>query len=302
MNNQMPISLVGAALRYAALGWAVFPLHFPIRGGCSCGPDCSSPGKHPYKDIGFKLATILLFMIVRWWQWRPNANVGIHVGDSGLVVVDIDPRHGGRVDSLPLSEADRITPTVITGGGGLHLYYRAPIGLNISNSNQLLPPGIDVRAGVSYVVAPPSEHESGRRYAWLLDRAPWEVRLLPLPAALVPMLKIRDWPVQKRKDSSPVSPMPVAQATRHPYVQSALQRELNKLIHSPQGRRNITLNEVAFNLGQFVQADLLDRSEVEALLTKIALSIGLGERETLATINSGLRAGTANPRQNWPEW
>ena len=33
--------------------------------------------------------------IKRWWSRWPNANIGALVGD-GLVVVDIDPRNGGR--------------------------------------------------------------------------------------------------------------------------------------------------------------------------------------------------------------
>jgi len=38
-----------AALRYAALGWRVLPLHTPDASGvCSCGrEDCPKPGKHP---------------------------------------------------------------------------------------------------------------------------------------------------------------------------------------------------------------------------------------------------------------
>ena len=33
--------------------------------------------------------------IKRWWSRWSNANIGALVGD-GLVVVDIDPRNGGR--------------------------------------------------------------------------------------------------------------------------------------------------------------------------------------------------------------
>ena len=45
-------NVLGAALRYAAVGFSVLPLHRPVeRNGrcmCSCGKvDCKSPAKHP---------------------------------------------------------------------------------------------------------------------------------------------------------------------------------------------------------------------------------------------------------------
>jgi putative DNA primase/helicase len=50
-------------------------------------------------------------------------------------------------------------------------------------------------------------------------------------------------------------------------------------------------------LGQLAGAGLLNRTEVESRLLSVAQVIGLGERETLATIASGLDAGEKQPRQ-----
>jgi hypothetical protein len=61
--------------------------------------------------------------ITKWLQDFPNANLGVVTGEiSGITVVDIDPRHGGREDAL--GESD--TVKAITGGGGWHYYF----GLN----------------------------------------------------------------------------------------------------------------------------------------------------------------------------
>ena len=61
------------------------------------------------------------------------------------------------------------------------------------------------------------------------------------------------------------------------------------------------MNEAAFNLGQFVEAGLLEQGEVEVLLHEAALAIGLGELEARRTIRSGLEAGVRHPRRGWPD-
>jgi hypothetical protein len=218
------------------------------------------------------------------------------------VVIDIDPHHGGRVEDLPLTDADRITPSVRTGGGGWHLYFGAPQGVDISNSNKRLPDGIDVRAGEAYAITPPSQHESGQSYLWQPGLAPWDVELSPLPDALLRMLVIKREPSRCDPARVPsVTDRRSDAARRHPYVAKALHDEMDRLTQATEGIRNNRLNETAFNLGQFIQAGLLPRVEVEASLFKAAIAIGLGELEIRRTIKSGIEAGIRNPRV-WPDW
>lgn len=169
----------------------VFPLHTPVEGGCSCRHEaCRNVGKHPRTMNGYKDATNNAAKITEWWDMWPGANVGVACGPSGLIVIDIDPRHGGD-DSLRDLIAGREwpeTPTVITGGGGTHYYFKAPRDSTIGNSTGLLGPGIDVRAQGGYVVAPPSMHESGRSYEWEAGLAPGEVKGATAPAWLIEML------------------------------------------------------------------------------------------------------------------
>ena len=54
---------------------------------------------------------------------------------------------------------------------------------------------------------------------------------------------------------------------------------------------------VYISLGQIVGAGFLDASTVEHVLTDGAMATGLGEREALLTIRSGLRAGLHYPRE-----
>lgn len=156
-----------AAKAYAERGWRVLPLHSPDPdhpSGCSCRRDgCASPAKHPRTRHGKDDATTDLKQIRKWWWMWPEANVGIATTD-GLAVLDVDPRHGGADSLRELEEAheELVTLTVRTGGSGLHLYLKGDLP-----ARNGFRPGLDLKAEGGYVVAPPSVHASGRRYAWL---------------------------------------------------------------------------------------------------------------------------------------
>ncbi len=158
------------ALLYAGFGWRVFPVHTMRDGACSCGRDsCSSPGKHPRTKRGCKDASTDEQRIRSWWKRWPDANVAVATGQaSDLVVIDVDPRHGGD-DAWETLKHELDVPTtweVQTGGGGVHAYFHYPEGKSISIGAGVLGPGVDHRGDGGYVVAPPSNHASGNPYFW----------------------------------------------------------------------------------------------------------------------------------------
>ena len=120
--------LLDAALSYAARGWRVFPCH-SIRGGrCSCSNSINvrcaavppSPGKHPRTAHGCKDATTDAQQIRDWWTSWPDAHVAIATGaESGLVVLDVDPRHGGddSLAELETKHGKADTVEALTGSG-----------------------------------------------------------------------------------------------------------------------------------------------------------------------------------------
>lgn len=174
-----------AALAYARRGWRVLPLHgVTDRGACTClWRDCTSPGKHPRTAHGVKDATTDEAQIRKWWETWPDANIGIACGrESGIVVLDIDPRNGGAKSlQRPREEHGELpsTATCETGGGGTHYYFKYPAG---GVRKTVLDDGLDLVSDGGYVVAPPSVHESGERYEWSgLLRSGREPALAPLP-------------------------------------------------------------------------------------------------------------------------
>jgi hypothetical protein len=175
---------LATALGYAGRGWWIFPCHTILgttvdgqpRTACSCGRlDCSSPGKHPLPKNGFLDAACEPEQIKRWFarerSYQPN--IGIDCERSGLIVVDIDPRHGGDSSWSELVERYgpqiEAGPKVLTGGGGAHCYFRNPADVVIRSGANLLGRGIDIRAAGGYIIALPSRHISGGEYHWATD-------------------------------------------------------------------------------------------------------------------------------------
>lgn len=183
------------ALRHAASGRAVFPLHHAVRdadGGfaCSCGKaDCAHPGKHPRTQHGFHDATTDETKIRQWWNRWPSANLGMAVGaTAGIVVIDIDPRHGGDATLVALEERHGSLPTTIsarTGGGGWHLYFAHPGG---KVKSRTIAPGIDCKADGGYIVVAPSNHASGGAYEWVEGSDPWSRQAVPMPDWLLQLV------------------------------------------------------------------------------------------------------------------
>ncbi|MEW6475345.1 MAG: bifunctional DNA primase/polymerase [Actinomycetota bacterium] len=282
-----------AALAYAARGWPVFPCHTAGPGGaCSCRTDgCTSPGKHPRVPGGLRAATTDPSTIGAWWARWPAANVAVRTGAvSGLVVIDVDPPHGGDASLRRLGDRHGELPAtavVRTGSGGLHLYLAHPGGRVPNDTGTRLGPGIDVRGDGGYVIAPPSRHRSGALYQWTAtaDEVP------PMPGWMLDQLR----PTVRPPLPPPAWPDgPPGRVGA--WARAALDGELARVKAAVAGCRNETLNRAAFSLGQLVGAGALDAAEVEVHLLAAATDIGLGEREARRTIGSGLVAGTRHPR------
>lgn len=180
-----------AALAYATkLNWSVFPLHTPNGKFCSCNnSNCQSAGKHPRTKNGLKAASTNLNLISEWWKKWPEANIAIATGqESGFVVLDVDPRHGGEesLDFL-INQYGLIPNTIeaITGGGGRHILFKNPG--HVKNRTNILP-GLDVRGEGGYIVVTPSVHACGKRYEWELSCRPLEVPLSDMPEWLLQMI------------------------------------------------------------------------------------------------------------------
>ena len=162
------------ALGYEAKGWAVIPIR----------PDDKKPiiEWKQYQDRRPSQTEIK-----EWWTKYPNANIGVLTGRiSGIVVVDVDPRHGG--ESAPIEHEWPTGLIAKTANAGFHLVYKYPDDAEYIPSLGAIQQGIDIRADGGYIVVCPSTLGGDKKYRWI------EVGDLGAPPP---------WAVQDRKQFGP---------------------------------------------------------------------------------------------------
>lgn len=102
---------------------------------------------------------------------------------------------------------------------------------------------------------------------------------------------------QEEREKRRMARHPVDTADHNGYYETALHGEVTEVASAQEGHRNNTLNTAAFRLGQLLGVGYGDHLETEQMLLDAALRAGLPEYEALKSINSGLMAGMAAPRE-----
>lgn len=175
-----------AAVRYVTRGWSILPLFgVDADGDCGCGnPDCASPGKHP-AGLSWRVIDDAELAAAHY-EANPHHNIGVVAGPSRLVIIDLDgpdaiARFMDRVGAESVKGA-----LAVDTARGVHLYFTDDAGEYGPMVGRDDDAGIDVRAGSSYVVAPPSTHKSGHVYRWRGDAGQYaeHADASPLPAAV----------------------------------------------------------------------------------------------------------------------
>jgi len=306
------------ALRYAALGWPVFPVYeMKEDGGCSCGkPDCSNPGKHPRTAKGFENATTDAEQIRKWWGAWPNANIGVATGErSGIWVLDVDKKHGGldtRDDLIAKHGQFPDTPMAFTGGGGEHYLFRYQAGIR-NRANVL--PGIDVRGEGGYIIVEPSNHHAGTDYVWEAEGDPLEgVAPVDAPQWLIDLIGLET--ERERSTSAPAAGADIPEGGRNAAlaslagsmrrsgigqeaIEAALQAENTKRCNPPLPASEVST--IAWSVARYAPADdvaALSRVDVSELMAKIN-GDAPESVEGLEVINAAEWAGQEIEERQW---
>jgi predicted P-loop ATPase len=178
--------------------WVIQPIHrwtgASTKGGakvCSCEltgkkwANCGEkPGKHPWTGWNKSPMSTPEEGYATWrgyfdkYGQQNGVAIGIRTGSvSGLFVVDLDvgSMKFGIVDftnwltSVGLTWDDVKTLSAQTGGGGMHLVYAYPKGVDkivTVAGHKVIGPAVDIKGDGGFIVAPPSLHHSGQIYKW----------------------------------------------------------------------------------------------------------------------------------------
>jgi hypothetical protein len=302
MSFEETMLKVEEVLALAKVG-RIFPAFSVKNGICRCriGANCTSPGKHPVTYLaphGLLDATQDQGVILQWLSQQSSTNWGLVAGESWWAL-DVDPRHGGDVSLAKLeAEHGRLPKTVTsrTGGGGLHLFFRPPMDKRVRNTSNVLGqdyPGLDTRAGGrGYVIAPPSLHQSGRKYEWESGCAPGQVEVAVAPDWLIEAV------VEKPRVRRAVELPDLGKITDLDRRRAAglLEWAATEVATAAEGERNNTLFRMSALVGGWIGAGYLSRSEAESALEDAAEVCGLGWREAERTSGSGLDRGDEDPQ------
>lgn len=138
------------ALKYLSLGWSIIP----VKQGSKL-PAISSWLEYQKRQPTTEEVT-------KWWTEMPQSNIAIVCGKvSGIIVVDLDKGSDRSQLDLPITLVSK------TGGGGFHYFYKWREGL--VGAKVGIQQKVDIRSDNSYIVAPPSLHQSGNLYEWTVD-------------------------------------------------------------------------------------------------------------------------------------
>lgn len=296
----------------------IFPCHSIVKGNwCTCGKrgvdkdkrapekdECGSPGKHP-RVRWTENASRVRSQIEQWVEIHPTANWGLVTGrESGVWVMDIDPRHGGR-ESLAKLQAEigeLDTLTTLTGGGGLHLYFAYPdleSGITVRSRTNWMP-GIDIKSDGGYVVLPPSNHFSGGHYSWFdhgNDDPPGELGDEPRPEPTLPTRESAPAPLDliesinsRERDNSSGS----ADSDDSGAVQTRLFESI------PEGQRNDEVFKRACELARRLGASQGAVDAITGILSSLLDNPAtFSDNELRTTVQSAIKSVQQNQEYEW---
>jgi Protein of unknown function (DUF3987)/Bifunctional DNA primase/polymerase, N-terminal len=295
-----------AALSLAAAGLTVFP----------AGSD-----KRPLLVGWQERASTEEGQVRKWWDSYPAALPAIVVGRASLVAIDCDRHPGGNdgikaFNELVSANGAKLAnvPMTKTARGGAHLFFRQPPGEPLGNGRGELPDGIDVRGVGGFVIAPGAVLPDGKRWQSVNGRPlladAFKAGSIPeLPQWLADIIR-----PNRRSNSGPLdedahgfADMPGANSRSRgeAYAAAALDGAVAELSGAPNGKRNETLNAVAFRLGRMIARGWVDEKTVaDALLGASDANRYLrehGHRATMKTIESGIEAGRREPHPDLPD-
>jgi hypothetical protein len=289
--------LLTAALAAAERGWPVFMLGRSKRPVANCQQCRPVNGRAPHDPgrcwhltcHGFYAASTDPGRVAAIVAAVPTGQLAVRTGAvSGLLVVDVDPDHGGTKSFATLMSRTwvRRTLTTRTGSWGWHQYYRHP-GQHVPSRPMPGFKGIDIKADGGYVVLPPSiHHRTGRPYQW-------DDRLPSVPVEMPPALIgacLRSTPaISTTQPAGPIRTTATTGSGGISHPDRLLNAHLDAVRNAPEGKRRTTLYGAARGVARMVAAGAITHANAIAALTTVGQQAEQTARDIRAAIAGGFR-------------
>ncbi len=200
-----PSSSLHHAIEYLRRGWSVVP-QLP-KAKCPCIK------WKPYQDERPTESNLH-----EWYARWPDAGIAVVLGPvSGLLVLDVDGIQGHTALIDHLGQVP-VAPQVISGSREPHRYHLFFLHPALTTRAKTTPwsPKLEFRGKGGIVIAPPSLHKSGNRYAWDEGKTLDDLAIPELPAPVLDALRAKSGSVAA---TAPALPIPqsipdVAPSTR----------------------------------------------------------------------------------------
>jgi hypothetical protein len=285
------MNLLGYAAQAVSRGFHVFPVQPGEKTPHKIVPD------KPYTIRWSEMATNDMRKVVEWWQYSPEANIGIAAKPSGLIVVDCDmPKRDYQLKDTPWEYMhDRLGPLVdgsdvlremcsrfgddyqrfertyrvCTASLGLHLYYEWPDGVQASQASPV--PGlVDIRCN------------GGQRGGYVLGAGSVTAKGSYVAENDLPIAEAPPWLVELcREKPRPKPERPLFSQPGH----AGFGGLVEAVRTAQEGNRSNCLLWAARSMCE----DGAPEEEAHNLLIPAAVEAGLSERESMATIRSAYR-------------
>lgn len=313
MTNPVRASpTMDAALRYAALGIAVFPLR--------------PRTKQPYgRTVGLKMASADVDLVRDRWTGvarlplkpdaesrrevtaGPSANVAIATGaPAGFWVLDEDGPEAAAWMAAREAEHGPLPDTVeqktARGRHRCFAWCAAAQAAGIGNRSQLGGAPVDVRGDGGYIVAPPSIHPGDEKkgvppgwvYRWRDGHAPGEMDFAPAPQWLIDLVKPEPEPAPVK-----VEPHRRIEGRASPYGEAALDRAVGTIQSARVGSRDSTLYRTACSIGRLVAGGEIDEAYAKSALEsagRVHVPSAMSEKQLIRQVERALEFGSRNPK------
>lgn len=246
------------------------------KGECTCGKnhsDVKEKGKHPVFAKWQETATNETSIILGWFETNEDFNLGLVCKESGVLVIDVDPRSNGhkslpRLEELSQHSLEK-TVTAKTGlykiGGqslrGTHYIYRCdPSEKFFANLSKQDMPGIDIKHN-GYIVLDESRHFSGVDYCWEEGLSPADIEIAPAPEELLAVLRSKSKNAQEftKSSSFDLEPFPWAEFAQGFKASTRMDLPTKLKEGLVEGERAVEIYRIACSLAVKFGTDALAR-------------------------------------------